>query len=89
MSIIENPEDASFFESFEAAHTMHDLTSSIAKVKAIYEHDLSFQTPASILPIVKRENKLLPPDYSTYFLSQQHCCMVCIFHYKKGEVILC
>ncbi|KAG9129234.1 hypothetical protein Leryth_006496, partial [Lithospermum erythrorhizon] len=27
----ENPEEASFFESFEAAHTMHDLTSLIAK----------------------------------------------------------
>lgn len=27
----ENPEEASFFESFEAAHTLHDLTSSIAK----------------------------------------------------------
>lgn len=29
---IENSEDASFFESYEAAHSMHDLTSSIAKV---------------------------------------------------------
>ncbi|GAA0157312.1 phosphatase [Lithospermum erythrorhizon] len=28
----ENPEEASFFESFEAAHSMHDLTSLIAKV---------------------------------------------------------
>ncbi|KAF8377094.1 hypothetical protein HHK36_030467 [Tetracentron sinense] len=27
----ENPEEASFFESFEAAHSMHDLSSSIAK----------------------------------------------------------
>ncbi|KAF9597198.1 hypothetical protein IFM89_016339 [Coptis chinensis] len=26
----ENPEDASFFESFEAAHSLHDLSSSIA-----------------------------------------------------------
>ncbi|KAG5564284.1 hypothetical protein RHGRI_000476 [Rhododendron griersonianum] len=26
----ENPEEASFFESFEAAHSLHDLSSSIA-----------------------------------------------------------
>ncbi|GAB4848248.1 hypothetical protein Ancab_002915 [Ancistrocladus abbreviatus] len=31
VSQIENPEEASFFESFEAAHSMRDLTSSIAK----------------------------------------------------------
>ncbi|KAG5564285.1 hypothetical protein RHGRI_000476 [Rhododendron griersonianum] len=28
----ENPEEASFFESFEAAHSLHDLSSSIANV---------------------------------------------------------
>lgn len=32
VSDIENPEDASFFESYEAAHSLHDLSSSIAKV---------------------------------------------------------
>ncbi|KAL5555472.1 hypothetical protein UlMin_037708 [Ulmus minor] len=31
VSAIENPEEASFFESFEAAHSLHDLTSTIAK----------------------------------------------------------
>ncbi|KAA8547027.1 hypothetical protein F0562_003456 [Nyssa sinensis] len=31
VSAIEDPEEASFFESFEAAHSMHDLSSSIAK----------------------------------------------------------
>lgn len=31
VSTIEAPADASFFESFEAAHSMHDLSSSIAK----------------------------------------------------------
>lgn len=31
VSDIENPEDASFFESYEAAHSLHDLSSSIAK----------------------------------------------------------
>ncbi|XP_062096334.1 SAL1 phosphatase-like [Humulus lupulus] len=31
VSAIENPEEASFFESFEAAHSLHDLSSSIAK----------------------------------------------------------
>ncbi|KAG5040721.1 hypothetical protein JHK85_013197 [Glycine max] len=30
---IDNPEEASFFESFEAAHSLHDLSSSIAEVK--------------------------------------------------------
>lgn len=30
---IENPEEASFFESVEAAHSMHDLASLIAKVQ--------------------------------------------------------
>ena len=29
---IDNPEEASFFESFEAAHSSHDLSSSIAEV---------------------------------------------------------
>jgi len=29
---IDNPEEASFFESFEAAHSLHDLSSSIAEV---------------------------------------------------------
>ncbi|PKI32850.1 hypothetical protein CRG98_046759 [Punica granatum] len=33
VSATENTEDASFFESYEAAHSMHDLTSSIAKAK--------------------------------------------------------
>ncbi|XP_027075511.1 3'(2'),5'-bisphosphate nucleotidase 1-like isoform X1 [Coffea arabica] len=31
VSSTENPEEASFFESYEAAHSMHDLTSLIAK----------------------------------------------------------
>ncbi|GAB2283162.1 Ca(2+)-binding ATP:ADP antiporter sal1 [Dionaea muscipula] len=31
VSAIENTEEASFFESFEAAHSMHDLSSSIAQ----------------------------------------------------------
>ncbi|KAK9670599.1 hypothetical protein RND81_13G212100 [Saponaria officinalis] len=31
VSSIENSEEASFFESYEAAHSLHDLTSSIAK----------------------------------------------------------
>lgn len=31
VSATENPEDASFFESYEAAHSMHDLSSTIAK----------------------------------------------------------
>lgn len=30
VSAIENPEEASFFESFEAAHSLHDLSSRIA-----------------------------------------------------------
>lgn len=29
---LDNPEEASFFESFEAAHSLHDLSSLIAKV---------------------------------------------------------
>jgi 3'(2'), 5'-bisphosphate nucleotidase/inositol polyphosphate 1-phosphatase len=28
----DNPEEASLFESYEAAHSMHDLSSSIVKV---------------------------------------------------------
>lgn len=32
VSETENPEEASFFESFEAAHSSHDLSSSIADV---------------------------------------------------------
>lgn len=31
VSTVEDPADASFFESFEAAHSMHDLSSSIAE----------------------------------------------------------
>ncbi|KAJ9177821.1 hypothetical protein P3X46_012993 [Hevea brasiliensis] len=31
VTAIENPEEASFFESYEAAHSIHDLSSSIAK----------------------------------------------------------
>ncbi|XP_059653467.1 SAL1 phosphatase-like isoform X2 [Cornus florida] len=31
VSTKDNPEEASFFESFEAAHSLHDLSSSIAK----------------------------------------------------------
>ncbi|KAM2004964.1 hypothetical protein ACFX15_000201 [Malus domestica] len=31
VSATENPEEASFFESFEAAHSLHDLSSSIAQ----------------------------------------------------------
>lgn len=32
VSAVENPEEASFFESYEAAHSMHDLSSLIAQV---------------------------------------------------------
>lgn len=32
VSSIQNPEEASFFESYEAAHSLHDLSSNIAKV---------------------------------------------------------
>lgn len=32
---LDNPEEASFFESFEAAHSLHDLSSLIAKVSAL------------------------------------------------------
>ncbi|XP_017982266.1 PREDICTED: SAL1 phosphatase isoform X1 [Theobroma cacao] len=32
VSGVENPEEASFFESYEAAHSMHDLSSLIAQV---------------------------------------------------------
>lgn len=32
VSSVENPEEASFFESFEGAHSLHDLSSSIANV---------------------------------------------------------
>ncbi|KAL9271771.1 3'(2'),5'-bisphosphate nucleotidase 1-like protein [Drosera capensis] len=35
VTAIENTEEASFFESFEAAHSLHDLTSSIAKKLAV------------------------------------------------------
>ncbi|PPS07814.1 hypothetical protein GOBAR_AA12831 [Gossypium barbadense] len=38
VSAVENPEEASFFESYEAAHSMHDLSSLIAQklgVKAL------------------------------------------------------
>ncbi|XWS29908.1 hypothetical protein CRYUN_Cryun24cG0070700 [Craigia yunnanensis] len=31
VSSVENPEEASFFESYEAAHSMHDLSSLIAQ----------------------------------------------------------
>ncbi|BBH02450.1 Inositol monophosphatase family protein [Prunus dulcis] len=31
VSTTENPEEASLFESFEAAHSLHDLSSTIAK----------------------------------------------------------
>ncbi|KAH9325697.1 hypothetical protein KI387_005875, partial [Taxus chinensis] len=31
VSAVENPEEASFFESYEAAHSMHDLSAAIAK----------------------------------------------------------
>lgn len=32
VSTIEDPAEASFFESFEAAHSKHDLSGAIAKV---------------------------------------------------------
>ncbi|XP_017622065.1 SAL1 phosphatase-like [Gossypium arboreum] len=31
VSVVENPEEASFFEPYEAAHSMHDLSSLIAQ----------------------------------------------------------
>lgn len=36
VSSVENPEDASFFESFEGAHSLHDLSSSIANVSCCF-----------------------------------------------------
>lgn len=36
VSTIENPAEASFFESFEAAHSLHGLSSSIAEVSFIH-----------------------------------------------------
>ncbi|MBA0829247.1 hypothetical protein Goarm_013865 [Gossypium armourianum] len=35
VSAVENPEEASFFESYEAAHSMHDLSSLIAQVLSL------------------------------------------------------
>lgn len=32
VSTVDNPEEASFFESYEAAHSSHDLSSTIAEV---------------------------------------------------------
>lgn len=32
VSAVDNPEEASFFESYEAAHSSHDLSSTIAEV---------------------------------------------------------
>ena len=45
VSSVENPEDASFFESFEGAHSLHDLSSSIANVSWL----LSLVSPYVIL----------------------------------------
>ncbi|OAY65516.1 SAL1 phosphatase [Ananas comosus] len=36
VSSIENPAEAAFFESFEAAHSMHDLSSSIAEKLGVH-----------------------------------------------------
>lgn len=35
VSAVDNPEEASFFESYEAAHSSHDLSSTIAEVMFI------------------------------------------------------
>ncbi|KAK2966249.1 hypothetical protein RJ640_008232 [Escallonia rubra] len=35
VSATENPEEASFFESYEAAHSLHDLSSSIADILGV------------------------------------------------------
>eukprot|EP01018_Ginkgo_biloba_P018839 Gb_11546 [translate_table: standard] len=35
VSAVENPEEASFFESYEAAHSMHDLSASIARILGV------------------------------------------------------
>jgi len=35
VSAVEKSEDASFFESYEAAHSMHDLTATIAKILGV------------------------------------------------------
>lgn len=32
VSTVDNPADASFFESYEAAHSLHDLSKAIAEV---------------------------------------------------------
>ncbi|KAK5819627.1 hypothetical protein PVK06_024644 [Gossypium arboreum] len=36
VSVVENPEEASFFEPYEAAHSMHDLSSLIAQVHPLF-----------------------------------------------------
>lgn len=42
VTTIDNPVDASFFESYEAAHSMHDLTGNIAKVIDSIVHQTLF-----------------------------------------------
>ncbi|XP_021300803.1 SAL1 phosphatase-like isoform X2 [Herrania umbratica] len=63
VSGVENPEEASFFESYEAAHSMHDLSSLIAQKLGVWSWMLQgtlwtflresclIWTQASLLPI--------------------------------------
>lgn len=69
VSATENPEDASFFESYEAAHSMHDLSSTIAKVlhfrfplyKVIFVF-LTFEFYNSNIILMNRNLESKPPQ---------------------------
>ncbi|XP_038880973.1 SAL1 phosphatase-like isoform X2 [Benincasa hispida] len=54
VSATENPEEASFFESYETAHSLHDLTSSIAQLQnrnlVLKHHPLELTVKQNMAP---------------------------------------
>nr|CAD1842069.1 unnamed protein product [Ananas comosus var. bracteatus] len=59
VSSIENPAEAAFFESFEAAHSMHDLSSSIAEKLGVH---------APQLELTVRQNMVLLPEEMVLYI---------------------
>uniref|UniRef100_A0A1D1XHQ0 3'(2'),5'-bisphosphate nucleotidase n=1 Tax=Anthurium amnicola TaxID=1678845 RepID=A0A1D1XHQ0_9ARAE len=81
VSTIETPTDASFFESFEAAHSMHDLSSSIAK-------KLGVQAPPVRIDSQAKYGALARGDGAIYLRFPHHGYREKIWDHAAGSIVV-
>ncbi|KAL5206309.1 hypothetical protein ABZP36_034518 [Zizania latifolia] len=79
---IDNLVNASFFESYEGAHTMHDLTSSIAEPK------LGVQAPPVRMDSQAKYGALARGDGAIYLCFPHKCYREKIWDHAAGSIVV-